>query len=287
MEELTQEVLEPEVTSEPTPTEAVETPAAVSAPEEKPAEEAEEEVLSPIDGKPIQQKKSKKDVIIDEVKRSRDDWREISNRQFKELEELRKALETARTQTQAAPKPKEELVKPKQDDFPNYDDYVEALTDYKAAKHVEKVREEQRVIEEKRTQEDTMRQRRDRLQDAQKKYQEVQEILSDQNYPISPVMADAVLDSPNAPELLRYFAMHREEAQKVHGMSPISAIRAIGRIEAQIEQSYQRKPTTKAPEPITPVAGSASSVGAKTPEEMTATEYMAWRDQQEFGRKKT
>ena len=90
----------------------------------------------------------------------------------------------------------------------------------------------------------------------------------------SPVMTDLILTSDVGPDVAYHLGQNRALAAQIAAMNPVEAARAIGRIEASLSQPKPRT-ETKAPDPISPVRGSAGA--ARDPSKMSVTEYAAWR----------
>ena len=80
------------------------------------------------------------------------------------------------------------------------------------------------------------------------------------NYiPLTAEMQTAILESDVGPKLLRYFADNKAEATRLAQLSPTTAMREMGRIEAQLIAQPKPVPPpviSQAPEPITTVSGS-------------------------------
>ena len=90
----------------------------------------------------------------------------------------------------------------------------------------------------------------------------------------SPVMTDLILTSDVGADVAYHLGQNHALAAQIAAMNPVEAARAIGRIEAGIVQPKPRT-ETKAPDPISPVRGSAGA--ARDPSKMSVTEYAAWR----------
>jgi hypothetical protein len=73
---------------------------------------------------------------------------------------------------------------------------------------------------------------------------------------IAPHVVDTLLDSESGPELAYHLAKRPETVKRINALSPLSAARELGRIEATLSNpaAPQIKPASKAPAPITPVS---------------------------------
>lgn len=98
--------------------------------------------------------------------------------------------------------------------------------------------------------------------------------------PLTPAMQEAILESDVGPKLLRYFADNKAEATRLSALTPTTAMREMGRIEAQL--IAQPKPTpppviSQAPEPISTVGGPASAGSVTELKDMPMGDYFKLR----------
>ena len=91
----------------------------------------------------------------------------------------------------------------------------------------------------------------------------------------SPVMTDLILTSDVGPDVAYHLGQNHALAAQIAAMNPVEAARAIGRIEAGIVQPKPRT-ETKAPDPISPVRGSAGA--ARDPEKMPYRDFVKFRE---------
>lgn len=87
-----------------------------------------------------------------------------------------------------------------------------------------------------------------------------------------------VLESDKAADLTYWLGKNPTEAQRLSSMfarNPIAAAMELGRIEAGLSRPKPRTQTT-APEPVTPVRGTARAT--PNPTAMSHSEYRAWRE---------
>lgn len=167
---------------------------------------------------------------------------------------------------------------PTLDKFDSFDEYVAAKAEWVAAKKIDTVlsEREQREKEERaaRERQTTLDSWNKRVKDATVEIPDFEEVLADSDVPMTPVMQDAIMDSDIGPKLAYFLATNPDEAMRIASLSPIAAIRAIGRIEEKLVTPVAKK-TTSAPPPITPVGGKASV--KKDPGQMSDEEYAKWR----------
>jgi hypothetical protein len=91
----------------------------------------------------------------------------------------------------------------------------------------------------------------------------------------SPVITDLILTSDVGADVAYHLGQNHALAAQIAAMNPVEAARAIGRIEAGIVQPKPRT-ETKAPDPISPVRGSAGA--ARDPEKMPYRDFMKFRE---------
>lgn len=105
-----------------------------------------------------------------------------------------------------------------------------------------------------------------------------EEVIDAGDFVPTQAMQHAIFESDLGPRIAYYLAQHSDEAQRIVGMSPTAAIRAIGRIEAKLESNPIAKPVSKAPKPTEPVEGKGAA--SKDPDKMPADEWREWREAQ-------
>jgi hypothetical protein len=109
---------------------------------------------------------------------------------------------------------------------------------------------------------------------------------------VSDHIRDAILESDVGPQILYHLAENPELADKLNSTSPISALRQIGRLEAQFERKEapvaETKPSvarSKAPAPINPIKTGSGvvDVGVDSNGEFHGT-YQQWREARKNGK---
>lgn len=194
----------------------------------------------------------------------------------KMLEERLAALETRQ---QPAPVAKTvDNSEPKLENFDNFDEYVRAKAEYIADQKITKTlserEERQRAEYEAAERQKTADSWAKRLTAATAELPDFEDVLASSDVPMTNAMRDAIMESDVGPRLAYYLAQNPDDASAIAAMSPIGAIRALGRIEERL--ATQKPPVAKAaPAPIKPVSGRASA--SKDPGKMTDAEYSKWR----------
>lgn len=254
------EVVEPVVTE--TVTEPVVTPTEPAA--EPTAEElaAKEEKAKAELQKGVQRR-------IDKITRARYE----AEARAKMLEERLTAIE--QRQTREAPK---DPGTPKIDQYDNFDDYVAAKAAYIADQRIESTlteRERRQTAEREATERTkTVESWNKRVEKATAEMPDFEEVIASSEVPMTEPMQQAIMESDVGPKLAYYLANNPDEARDIARMSPIGAIRTLGRIEERLSKPAEKKPTS-APAPLTPISGSAKV--SKDPSEMSQAEFEKWR----------
>ena len=102
-----------------------------------------------------------------------------------------------------------------------------------------------------------------------------EEVIASSDVPMTEPMQQAIMESDIGPKLAYWLANNQDEATKIANMSPIGAIRALGRIEERLSVEKTTK-VSNMPAPVPTVKGSSSGV-KKDPGKMTDAEYAKWR----------
>ena len=93
--------------------------------------------------------------------------------------------------------------------------------------------------------------------------------------PVTPEMAEIIAESDKAAHIAHYMGRNPEKAEQIAYMSPVQQGRAIAQIEAKV--TLPSKKVSTAPSPVSKVAAQGAP-GVKSPNEMTAAEYLAhWK----------
>ena len=197
----------------------------------------------------------------------------------KMLEERVASMEQQRFQPQ---RQEIDISEPTIDKFDNFDQYVAAKAEYIAKKQIESTltarEQQQRAAYEAAERSKTADSWNKRIAAATAEMPDFEEVLASSDVPMTPPMQQAIMESDIGPKLAYYLANNPDEAEKIAGMSPIGAIRTLGRIEERLATAKPAVKTTDAPPPIKAI-GASSSV-TKDPSKMSDAEFAAWRKNQ-------
>ena len=116
------------------------------------------------------------------------------------------------------------------------------------------------------------------------KYDDYQEVVGELK-PVSPLIV-AIMDAENGPDIAYYLGKHLDEAKRLAALPHVSQIREIGRLEAKLSLA-PAKPITpsKAPPPITPVTGAASTATDVPSDDDDLKTWMRKRQKQVHGKR--
>ena len=217
----------------------------------------------------------------------------------KEVEAFYQGRESVAKPVEAAPPPKVDEP-PTRDQFDSYEAFIEAKAVFagKTAAREERTRveQEQKAQAEEKT-------RHERLTNFQKTTAEKFPDLNERAAAVEHIsmpdgMGDAIAESEFGPEVLNHLVSNPKDFERIASLSPSSALREIGRLEARFEAAKENatkadepktdpvKKVSSVPAPINPVAGK-TVVGDGEPSHDKPDEWMAWRNRQVAKRKAT
>lgn len=158
--------------------------------------------------------------------------------------------------------------KPTMAQFANVEDYVEAVADWKLEQREQNTQQERAKEQQKTTYDKT----EGLYAEAQKIQGFDREVFDD--LPLTPVIAQTIIDSDMAPQLMAHLTMNPDIAEKIANLSPARQAAEIGKLEATL---LTAKPVqvSKAPEPIKPIGNRGSTT--KDPSDMSPSEFAKWR----------
>jgi hypothetical protein len=186
------------------------------------------------------------------------------DRLTREKYELRGRVETLEKMVQPQQQPQD--LTPKREQFADDAAYLSAMIQHEVKKAMPVQQQPQPPVVN--------------VDEVRKTFDDYDEVMEDaDNVSIPRAAADAVIASPLSGHLQYYLTKNPDKANALFSMSPIAAIREVGRIEAIIEsdieakKKQQPKPITKAKPPIEPVERSGDS-GKIDPSKLSDKEWM-------------
>lgn len=218
--------------------------------------------------------------------------REEARAEARKEREAREALEARlkAIETQATPQKAESSnEKPKPENFTDAFEYAEALASWTAEQTLAKRDREELERRANEQRQLAVKAWADRVTAAKSELPDFDDMVQSSDVVVTDPIRDAIIESDVGPKILYHLAENPEFAQKLNGMSVISALREIGKLEARYETKPQSKPSaavkSKAPEPITPIkaASSGRDVEVDSNGEFRGT-YAQWKAARQAGR---
>jgi hypothetical protein len=177
-------------------------------------------------------------------------------------------------------------------DFERSEDFEEARTRYIVEKTKWDLRKEQEAHTAQEFQAELDRRHQERLTKAIAADPTLEEAISDPGLPISPPMTFVIKDSEEGPEIARYLADHKPQAERISGMHPLQAVREMGIIEGMLKaaKSAPSQPETprtvsQAPEPVRPTGGTRGAVTTDDDEKVSIDEFIRRRNEGQYGKR--
>jgi DNA polymerase III gamma/tau subunit len=124
-----------------------------------------------------------------------------------------------------------------------------------------------------------------RLKAAEEKNPGLTEKIKSTQYPSNPTIVNAIMESEQGPYIAEYLADNQHESYRLAQMPVHKALLEIGKIEGKLaanQISPPQKKFSQAPAPIKPT-GSGGNTTHKPLDQMSAEEFIAYRNKQEFG----
>lgn len=232
-----------------------ETPAKVDV---KPAKEPKES--APKDETPAWQKA--------EITKERNKRREAETANADAQDKLAtalKALEQLTGKPTAAEAKVDAPVRPKRADFADPDTYEAALIEHTAKVTAAAVRAETETANAKaaddtkraeqeaaQTEFQTKQQKvfKERFDKAKEEIPDFEEVVMNDEVPVSQAAAHAIMELDNGPEVMYYLGKNPKEAERIAALTPGRQVVEIGRLSVRVEPKPE---ISKAPKPATPI----------------------------------
>jgi hypothetical protein len=183
--------------------------------------------------------------------------RKEAEAKVKELEERLAARESIQ-EPQTAP---EGNRKPTPDDFKDAFEYAEALADWSAEQALARREQEvrQKEVEAKRA--TVIQTWQEKLDATKAEIPDYEVMVASSSVSVNDTVRDAIVESDVGPRILYELASNDELAEKLGSMTTASALKLIGKLEAQFEKTEEPAKAEKktvaaksnAPEPIRPL----------------------------------
>ena len=264
-------------------------------PESEPIEEAEEQSGQESEETKVTEEKKpnpKLEKRFSELTKQREDARKEAQREREQRESLESRLKELEQRANPAPVQSSVYEKPQPHQFTDAFEYAEALSEWSAEQALlnrDKQEAERKANDERQK---MLNDWQKRLDVAKSDLPDYEDMVASSDVQVSDAVRDAILESDVGPRILYHLAENPEIAEKLNAGSMISALRQIGKLEAQFEKKEtpvaESKPSvarSKAPAPINPLKGSSGvvDVGVDTNGEFHGT-YQQWKESRKAGK---
>lgn len=245
--------------------------------------EASEEATATEDRK----RNPKLEIRFEKITKQREEARAEAQRE----REARESLEAKVRELEGRTKPEkvEASEEPRPEQFTDMYEYAKALTDYKVDQRLaeEKQKEAQAKVEAQRQQ--VINTWAKRVESAKAEMPDFEAMVGSADVVVSNEVRDAIFESEVGPQVLYHLAENPELAEKLQGMTVTSALRTIGKLEAQFEKAEPQTKTavgkSKAPAPINPIRSAANGRDVNlTSDGNFHGSYQAWKAARLAGR---
>ena len=209
---------------------------------------------------------------VSEITKQREAAREEARLEREQRERLEARLKEYESKVNPqAQAPQDDLgEEPRADQFSDMYEYAKALAEYTADKKMAERDQQELNRKAAAEQEVKFKAWADRVNAVKSTLPDFDDMVQSSEVRVSDPVRDAIIESEHGPQILYYLAENTEFAQKLAGMSLVSAVREIGKIEARYERDAKAsvpevKPTvakSKAPAPISPLRGAVNTVDA-------------------------
>ena len=218
--------------------------------------------------------------------------REEARQEAKREREARESLEAkvreleGRASTKAETQPTGE---PKPENFSDMYEYAKALTDYRVEQRMGEEKQKEAQAKQQAEREKVINAWTDRVKAAKSEMPDFDDMVGSADVVVSNEVRDAIFESDVGPQVLYHLAENPEIAEKLQGMTVTSALRTIGRLEAQFEKAEPQTKTvvgkSKAPAPINPIRSAANGRDVNlTSDGNFHGSYQAWKAARLAGR---
>jgi hypothetical protein len=191
--------------------------------------------------------------------------REEARQEAKREREARESLEAKVRELEGKVSPKAETQptgEPKPENFSDMYEYAKALTDYRVEQRLGEEKQKEAQAKQQAEREKVINAWTDRVKAAKSEMPDFDDMVGSADVVVSNEVRDAIFESEVGPRILYHLAENPEFAEKLSGMTVASALRNIGKLEAQYEKTEPTSKTvvgkSKAPAPINPIRSAAN-----------------------------
>jgi chromosome segregation ATPase len=208
-------------------------------PESEPIEEAEEqsgqksdEIKAPEEKKP----NPKLEKRFSELTKQREDARKEAQREREQRKELESRLKELEQKVNPAPVQTSVNEKPQPHQFTDAFEYAEALSEWSAEQALINRDKQEAERKANEARQKMLNDWQTRLDATKSELADYDDMVASSDVQVSDAVRDAILESDVGPRILYHLAENPEIAEKLNASSTISALRQIGKLEAQFEK---------------------------------------------------
>jgi chromosome segregation ATPase len=238
--------------------------AAVETPPAEPTEtQSQSEPLGEDEATATEERKRnpKLELRFEKITKQREEARQEAKRE----REARESLEAKIRELEGKVTPKAETQptgEPKPENFTDMYEYAKALTDYRVEQRMGEEKQKEAQAKQQAEREKVINAWTDRVKAAKSEMPDFDDMVGSADVVVSNEVRDAIFESDVGPRILYHLAENPEFAEKLSGMTVASALRSIGKLEAQFEKTEPTSKTvvgkSKAPAPINPIRSAAN-----------------------------
>jgi len=238
--------------------------AAVETPPAEPTEtQSQSEPLGEDEATATEERKRnpKLELRFEKITKQREEARQEAKRE----REARESLEAKVRELEGKVAPKAETQptgEPKPENFSDMYEYAKALTDYRVEQRMGEEKQKEAQAKQQAEREKVINAWTDRVKAAKSEMPDFDDMVGSADVVVSNEVRDAIFESDVGPRILYHLAENPEFAEKLSGMTVASALRSIGKLEAQYEKTEPTSKTvvgkSKAPAPINPIRSAAN-----------------------------
>lgn len=238
--------------------------AAVETPPAEPTEtQSQSEPLGEDEATATEERKRnpKLELRFEKITKQREEARQEAKRE----REARESLEAKIRELEGKVTPKAETQptgEPKPENFSDMYEYAKALTDYRVEQRLSEEKQKEAQAKQQAEREKVINTWTERVKAAKSEMPDFDDMVGSADVVVSNEVRDAIFESDVGPRILYHLAENPEFAEKLSGMTVASALRSIGKLEAQFEKTEPTSKTvvgkSKAPAPINPIRSAAN-----------------------------
>ncbi len=163
--------------------------------------------------------------------------------------------------------------------------YAEAKAAYERDKAVREFQSKQHAESQKQAIERVSADWASKVEKAEDKYEDFEEKVGKLD-PRNPVVL-AIMEAENGADIAYHLGSHADEAKKLFSLSPASAIREIGKLEARLSAPTEKPKTpSKAPAPVQPLTGTSPVTSSEPSENDDTATWIRKRQKQISARRR-